>query len=80
MSPYPSRNVHVPRQRAASLAGSSEYHYARRHREHRLSRLRNVPRLSLRRYRLRPFRSDRNYLNKAIYVTYHGQDKLMRNT
>lgn len=30
----------------------------------------NVPR----RYRSRPFRGDRDYLNKAIYVTYHGQD------
>ena len=28
-----------------------------------------MPRLLLCRYRLRPFRSDRNYLNKAIYVT-----------
>ena len=28
-----------------------------------------MPRLLLCRYRLHPFRSDRNYLNKAIYVT-----------
>lgn len=62
---------------APRLAGSSEYHYsgARRCREHRpfCLQLRAAP-PRLRHYRSHPFRGDRDYLNKAIYVTYHGQD------
>lgn len=80
MSPYPSRNVHVPRQRgpvslevlniitpALVVAGSTA---------------RSVCNSVLRRYRSHPFRGDRDYLNKAIYVTYHRQDNscAMRDT
>jgi len=72
MSPNLSRNVHVPRQRAASLTGSSEYHYARRHREHRSSRLR-IYAASLAVPLPAPSFSQRQELFKQSYLR-HGQD------